>query len=149
MSDVAFDSEVRLHLYRAFVETGAPPTAAVAAEALGRPEHEVAAAYRRLAESRVIVLDPAADEVWMANPLSAVPTPFRVSTDRGEYYGNCIWDAFGVVAMLGGDGSVRTSCPDCEDELTFTIHGGELRPAAAVVHFAVPARHWWDDIGYT
>jgi hypothetical protein len=33
--------------------------------------------------------------------------------------------------------------------MEFRVEGGELRSGAGVSHFAVPARHWWDDIGYT
>ena len=85
----------------------------------------------------------------MANPLSAFPTPFQAETPRGTYWANCIWDAFGVVAMLGADGTVLTSCADCGEELTFRVTDGELEPTQGVAHFAVPARNWWDNIGYT
>jgi hypothetical protein len=29
------------------------------------------------------------------------------------------------------------------------VAGGSLEPAAGIAHFAVPARRWWDNIGYT
>ena len=44
---------------------------------------------------------------------------------------------------------MRTSCPDCEEPMEFRVEGGELLSGDGVAHFAVPARHWWDDIGYT
>jgi hypothetical protein len=143
------DGDVRVHLYRSFVETGAAPSPAETARTFGTPVEEAEAAYRRLEDAHVIVLAPGTTNVWMAPPLSAVPTPFRVQTSHGAFYGNCIWDALGVVAMLGGDGTVRTSCQDCGDAITLTIRDRALEPASAVAHFAVPARHWWDNIGYT
>jgi len=147
---VGIDNEVRLHIYRQFVEHARPPSPAETARELGILEREAARAYRRLAEGHVIVLEPGTDEVWMANPLSARPTPFRVRTTAGrEYFGNCSWDAPGLLAMLGTDGDVETSCSDCDEPLGLEIRGGELRPVEAVGHFAVPAAHWWDDIGYT
>jgi hypothetical protein len=97
----------------------------------------------------VLVFAPGTRNIWMANPLSAFPTPFRVETPRGEYWGSCIWDAFGVVAMLGGDGSVLTGCADCGEAMELRVAGGSLEPADGVAHFAVPARRWWDNIGYT
>jgi Alkylmercury lyase len=146
----ALDNEVRLHLYRRFVEEGRPPTAGETATALGISERESSMAYRRLAEAHVIVLEPGTHEVWMAPPLSARPTRFPVRTADGrEYFGNCSWDGPGVLAMLGVDGLVETSCPDCGDPLGLEIQGGELLPVRAVGHFAVPAAQWWDDIGYT
>jgi hypothetical protein len=112
-------------------------------------EAEAAEAYRRLAEAHVIVLEPETTTVRMAAPLSAVPTPFRVETERGAFFGNCIWDGLGTVAMLGRNGRVVTACPDCREPLVFTVRDGELEPLDAVVHYAVPAARWWDDIGFS
>ena len=144
------DSDVRLHIYRTFVRTGRPPTAAETAGTLGISEDEAADAYRRLHDGHVIVLDPDSLDVWMANPLSARPTGFRVRTADGRsYFGSCSWDGPGVLAMLGQDGTVSTACPDCDEPLTMEIRGGELQPLGAVAHFAVPAARWWEDIGHT
>jgi hypothetical protein len=85
----------------------------------------------------------------MANPLSAIPTPFRVETERGAYWGNCVWDGLGVIAMLGGDGTLATSCPDCGARMSLGVRDAELAPAEGVVHFAVPAARWWENIAYT
>jgi hypothetical protein len=51
--------------------------------------------------------------------------------------------------MLGVEGTVTTSCPDCGDPLELRVEGGALQPAEAVAHFSVPAARWWEDIGYT
>jgi DNA-binding transcriptional MocR family regulator len=142
-------NDVRLHIYERFVAEGRPPTVAETAEALSISEDEAERAYRTLEQERVIVLAPGTLDVWMANPLSAVPTPFRAETERGSFWGNCAWDGFGVIAMLGGDGTLTTSCPDCGEPLAFTVRGGELEPAEAVAHFAVPARRWWENIAHT
>jgi len=143
------DNRVRLHLYERFVETGNPPSVAEVASALRLDEREAEDAYRRLEETRVIVLAPGTTNVWMANPLSAYPTPFRVETERGSYWGSCIWDALGIPPMLGVDGTVRTSCPDCGDGLLLHVRGDALVPTDVVCHFAVPAARWWENIGYT
>jgi hypothetical protein len=85
----------------------------------------------------------------MANPFSAVPTPFRVLADDGRsWWGNCIWDALGILAMLAVDGIVDTTCPDCGEPLQLRIERERLEPVEAVVHFAVPAARWWDNIGF-
>jgi hypothetical protein len=142
------DTRVRLHLYESFVADGRPPTVAETAAALEVREPDAAAAYRRLEENRVIVLAPGTLNVWMVNPLSATPTPFRVETPRGSYWANCIWDALGIPAMLGTDGTVATSCPDCGEAMELRVD--EDGPAGdAIVHFAVPARRWWDNIAFT
>jgi hypothetical protein len=143
------DDAVRVHLYERFVEDGRPPAVAETAAALGLEEAEAAEAYRRLEEAHVIVLAPGTTNVLMANPLSAVPTPFPVETERGSFFGNCIWDALGTIAMLGRSGRVETTCPDCREPLVFTVRDGELEPVDAVVHYAVPAARWWEDIGFS
>ena len=142
------DNRVRLEIYERFLGNGRPPTAAETAAALGLAEGEAEASYRRLEQARVIVLAPGTTNVWMAHPLSAVPTPFLVESERGDWWGNCVWDGLGVVAMLGRNGRVTTWCPDCGEQLVFEIGEGELAPVEAVVHFAVPAVHWWDNIAF-
>jgi alkylmercury lyase-like protein len=142
-------NEVRLHVYERFVADGRPPTAAETAVALGIPAEDAEAAYRALEADRVIVLAPGTFDVWMANPLSAVPTAFRAETPRGSFWGNCVWDGLGVISMLGGEGTLATSCPDCGEAMAFGVSGFELEPAEGVVHFAVPARRWWQNIAFT
>jgi hypothetical protein len=139
------DERVRSYIYERFVALGSPPAAAEASEALGL---DAAAAYRRLADEHVIVLKPGTDEIWMAAPLSARPTPFLVTTPLGTYFGNCVWDALGIAAMLGHDARVDTDCADCGAAMRLELRGGELE-AEGVAHFAVPAARWWEDIGFT
>jgi hypothetical protein len=98
----------------------------------------------------VIVLAPGTDEIWMAAPFSALATPFRVHVGERAYWGNCIWDALGIVALLGGTGSVRFNCPDCGDPLAIDVRDREpITGDDLLVHFAVPAARWWEDIGFT
>jgi len=144
------DRHVRLHLYESFLAVGKPPTAAETAVALAIPPNEAEEAYRRLEQGRVIVLAPGTTNVWMANPLSAVPTRFRVVTNDGRsWWGNCVWDALGILAMVGSDGMVDTSCPDCGEKIELHVEEGELQPLDAVIHFAVPAARWWENIAFT
>jgi hypothetical protein len=121
---------------------------ATAAE-LARPVDAVAAALRRLAQGHVLVLQPGSDEILMANPFSAVPTAFQVEADGRMYWGNCVWDALGILAMLNADGRVRTVCGDCGAALTVTVRDGAVGDAPSVAHFSVPTRHWWDNIVFT
>jgi hypothetical protein len=145
---VVDDKEVRLHVYRTFVNLGRPPMPVEIAMALDASSAQVEASLRRLAEAHALVLAPGTPYIWMANPLCALPSPFRVEAQGRDWYGVCIWDAMGVIAMLGGDGSVSTLCPDCGDQLTLNVRDGTIEQAEYVVHYLVPAAHWWDDIGF-
>jgi len=142
------DAGVRLEVYRFFVERGRPPVPAEIAHTLGMTQAAVEASLHRLAEGHALVLAPGTPYIWMANPLSALPTPFSVEAADRTWFGNCIWDALGVVAMLGGTGTVRTWCPDCQERLAVSVQANRLLSPEGVVHFAVPAAHWWDDIGF-
>ena len=85
----------------------------------------------------------------MANPFSAVPTAHEVHARGKTYYGNCIWDACGIVSLLGGTGEVHTQCPDCGDPMTLAMADRKLARKEGVVHFSVPSSHSWDDIIFT
>lgn len=142
------DRDVRLELYRLFTEQGHPPVAAQIAASLGVGPLEVEESLRRLHDAHMIVLAPGTPYVWMANPFSAVPTPYKATlADGRSYFGNCIWDALGIVSMLGREGRVGSHCPDCGEGMSLEISGDDIT-GEGLVHYAVPARHWWDDIGF-
>jgi hypothetical protein len=140
---------VRLEVYRRFLAEGEAPGVDEVAAGLDMPRDEVEEAFRELEARRVLVFEPGTLDIWMANPLSARPTGFRVTTRRGAWWGTCVWDSFGLAAMLGEDTTISTADPATGEPLEFHVSGGELAPAEAVAHFSVPARHWWDDIGYS
>jgi hypothetical protein len=141
--------EVRLHVFRQAAATTRVPQAPQIAEALGRPETEIQEALRHLAASKVLILAPNDGTIWAANPFCAVPMGFRVDAAGKTYEAICIWDALGIVAALGTDAVVRTSCGDCGEPMTLTIRDGTLTESEGIIHFAVPAHHWWDNIGFT
>jgi len=146
----SFDRAVRLAVYRTIVADGVPPTARELAAELDVPTADLAASLGRLADAHALVLQPETSSIWMAAPFSAVPTPFDVSVGDRRYFANCIWDALGVPACLHADARIDSSCPDCGEPLRLEVRDGVLRePADSVLHFAIPAARWWEDIGAT
>lgn len=139
---------VRHAIYRTFAEGGVPRSAALSAQ-LNIPLDEIKAAYRQLHEARAIVLDDRTKEVWMALPFSAVPTPHRVTSGERSWYANCAWDAFGIPSLIKGEARIDSACGDCDAPLVYRVERGRILDAHGVVHFAVPAARWWDNIGYT
>ena len=105
-------------------------------------------ALRFLADAHVLVLDEH-DEVLMAHPFSAVPTPYRVETPAAAYWANCAWDAIAIPLLLGTDGRTATRCPGSGARFDLSVTQDRVGPREAVVRFAVPASAFWDDIGYT
>ena len=149
MDPETFDPQVQLDVYRTTAESGRPPRAAEVAGRLGCGTSEVLEAFRRLNERRLLVLAPETGEIVMAPPFSAVPTPFLVRSGGTSYFGNCVWDALGIAAALNRDADVEASCACCGEPIGLRVRGGAPEPEPCVAHFAVPAKHWWDDIAYT
>jgi hypothetical protein len=145
----ALDQAVRLAIIRHTVDTGDVPQAAEIAAAIGAERAAVEDSLRRLAEGRIVVLAPGTTNIWMAAPFSAVPTPFRVHARGRRYWANCVWDALGVAALLHEDARLEAWCGDCGDAMTLEVREGALVRGDGVVHFAVPAARWWENIGFT
>lgn len=143
-----FAWRLRGHLYRCTGDNGAVPTRAELSADLRVTADEVDEALRFLADRYVLALDEAG-EVWMAHPFSAVPTPYRAETGIGDYWANCAWDALAIPITLGTDGRTRSRCPHSDAVIDLVVAGGRVEPVGTVVLLPVPARHFWDDIGFT
>lgn len=150
MSDDEVVTKVRLEVMRVAVESGRLPEVADTASSLGLSTQVTRDSYRRLHEGHVFVLEPGStDRLRMANPFSGVPTPFLVTVGDRSWWGNCVWDSFGIVAVLGGNGTVATTCPDCGEQEIVRFTDGELSDGTGIACIGVPARAWWNDIIYT
>ena len=144
-----FDAILRLRILHGFLDEERPTVESMA-EALRAPVDDVAAGFDRLANGRAIVLAPGTRDILMAAPFAGRPTDFRVSIEGRKYDANCIWDAMGISAMLGGvNAEIETRCSDCDEPLHLTIRDRAIVGEPAVVHFAVPAARWWADIAFT
>ena len=144
-----FDGTVRLAILRGFLD-GSVPSVDTIATSLGVPVSEVRQSFDRLAGGRAIVLVPGTHDIRMAAPFAGQPTDFRTMVARKTHFANCIWDAMGIPAMLHAtEARIETICSDCSAPLHLELQHGEMRGDASVVHFAVPAARWWEDIVFT
>ena len=143
------DLKVLAAVYDSVLSRSKPSTARELSQTLDLPLAEAKASLERLASAKALVLQPESREVLMAPPFSAVPTPFAVLAADRVYFGNCIWDAQGIPAMLSCDGRVETSCGCCGEAMSMTVEGGSLQTPDGLVHFAIPAQRWWEDIVYS
>ena len=142
------DNDVRHIIYDITMKEGVPPSSARVAEKSGEPVGSVLESFRRLAENRMIVLQPGG-QILMAGPFSSVPTPFKVTTSAFSTYGNCIWDSLGIPAMVKSDAVVETNCADCGEHAKIIVMNGAITGSSGFMHFVVPARLWWTHIIYT
>lgn len=142
------DVGLRNATYRAFVELGRAPTSAELAASTGLGADAVRVGWRRLHDAHALVLD-GAGALRMANPFSAVPTPFRVQAAGRSWYANCAWDAFGIGAALRVDCRIECECADCGDPIRIEVRDRRPDDESFVFHVLVPARSWWQDVGFT
>lgn len=145
----SLDQAVRMFVFERAAATGAIPQVGDIARTLDRAADDVAATLQRLAAAKVLILAPYGGEIWAANPFCAVPSGFRVDANGNQYWGICIWDALGIVAALNAsDASISAPCGDCGEVLRLEFRNRELVDAEGLIHFAVPARDWWKNIGF-
>ena len=143
-------TRVKLAIYDHFVTTTDAPTVSDIAQTLNAPVSDIQAAFDELHTKRLLVPEPGdATRIRMAAPFSAVPTSFKVHTQGKRYDANCVWDGLGILAALHTDGMVRARDGHSREAMTLVIRDGSPKPTPCVIHFAVPAAHWWDDAIYT
>ena len=145
-----FDTAVKLNVYEMVARTTRMPTSIDVALVVGSSMADVEQAFQRLSEKRLLVLEPGSlSRIRMAPPFSGIETPHHTKIEDKVYFANCAWDAFGIAAALKRDADIDSTCADCGEPLTFHIRHGRPLPEDGVVHFAVPAAQWWQDIIYT
>jgi hypothetical protein len=122
------DRSVRLQVYDHIIAHEEPPSADQVAASVGCSAEDVRAA---------------------AMPFSGVPTRFRVSAGGRSWWANCAWDALGIAVVLRKDASIEATCGDCDEPIALAVEAGQLKGGSELIHFAVPAAFWWDDIVFT
>jgi hypothetical protein len=145
-----FDTAVKLNIYETIAETTKAPASVEVARALKTSVEEVEAAFARLHKKRLLVPEPGnPSRIRMAPPFSGIETPFLVRVQDKSYYANCVWDALGIPAALHEDAVVEASDGYSGEPINLEVRNGKPVPQECIIHFAVPAARWWDDIIYT
>ncbi len=143
----AFERLVRATVIQTLRDTGQAPSVSAVARMLEADDPRVSAALHSLADEHRLVLVPGSDRVMMAHPFSGIASDFVVAIGERTWFANCVWDGLSILALLG-DGTLETHSPATGEPITFAVHDGRVE-GGAVVHFLVPARHFWDDIVFT
>lgn len=143
------DVQVKLAIYREFAERGRAPKVEAIAARTGLSRDAVLEAYQSLRGQRLLVLEPDGSTIRMAPPFSGVPTQHRVESKGVNYYGNCAWDALGVLAALHQPGRIHSRCEQSRDPLVLDVGESGPEPSTWVYHCLVPAAKWWEDVVFT
>lgn len=136
-----FDRKVRARIYDLFVDEVRVVDAAVLAEMSGWNVPDVTESLDRLEhEHRIALTDGGA--VHMAHPFSGVPSSYVSRIGSRWWFANCGWDVLAILALLG-DGEAHGP-----NGLVWRVQDGQVHPGG-IVHLLVPARRFWDDVGFT
>ena len=136
------------YVYDSLVERAEVPSLEQIAAAFDTDRLAMARFVRDAKVGKTLLLD-STGEIWMAGPFSARPTPYRVRQGGKSWFANCAWDALGVGALVNAPVDVSATCVDCGERLDFRLAPDDADVPDWIVHFLVPARRWYDDIGFT
>jgi hypothetical protein len=141
---------LRSYVYDTIFARGLPPKLAQIATRFGT---SVSSARRSIAGiniGKTILAHPVTGEIWMAGPFAAEPTDHVVRGARTTWFANCAWDMLGVAALVKEPVSAYAKCTDCGEPMSMSVDPdrGVVDPVG-VVHFLLPAREWYRDIGFT
>jgi len=140
---------LRTRVYDVLLERGLPPTCAELGAHFGTDEVVIRRALGGLNIGKTIQMRPDGSEIWMAGPFAGQASAFRVIGRHAAWWANCAWDMFGVAVIAGEAVHVATHCPDCNEPVELHADPAHAPTDDLVVHFLVPARQWFDDIGFT
>lgn len=105
--------------------------------------------FRELEKDHQIVLVPGTQRILMANPFSAIQTPFRVYVGSRRFYANCAWDSVALHVMLEQDARVESFCHHCAEPIELFLSKGEAKsskPASPLIFLSTPVSKWYDNL---
>jgi hypothetical protein len=137
-------------VHHAFVEPllrqDKAPTRMEVAATLAVDVARVDTALAALEATHGAVLDPHSGEPWVLHPFSLTPTGTWVAQDERGWWAPCLWCAFGIVGLIGGNAAVHTRLGGEAEPLTIHVTGGDVIEDDLQVHFALPPRDAWNNV---
>jgi|SRR5208283_473825 len=120
------EDDARKYILTEFAKVGKPPSEEAIASAMNLLSVEAA---HRLVEKlhKADILTKEDDEIISAYPFSAKATRHKVIfKDSHKVYALCATDALGIHFMLSEDITVRSRCPECENEMKIELRDGKV-----------------------
>ena len=140
-------SLVHHELIQSLMDTGSCPKRSELAERLDTSVGEVEQLLSDLAELHGIVLHPHVCEPWVVHPFSTTPTAHWVEGRDASWWAPCIWCAFGIATLVGGETRIHTRIAAEDAPLVIPVVKGQPVGLEDVwVHFAIPPAHAWQNV---
>jgi len=148
---ISVDSaSLRTFIYDCLIADGDMPSSADIAAHFSVSRADALLALREMKIGKTVLPHPTTGEIWMAGPFAATPTQYVVRAGERRWFANCAWDMLGVATIVAEPVDIETRCTDCGDPIALHLAPrDETVGADLLVHFLLPARRWYDDIGFT
>jgi Alkylmercury lyase len=144
--------QVRKFIFDFFLENARAPVLEEIMKRFGLGRDAAAKALEELEIAHHVIRVPGTNRILMANPFSALDTPFRVRVDDKDYFGACAWDAVAYHVMLGRNTQVHSFCHHCAESIEIEFGKGTVthsKPSHPIVYLSPPAAKWWENIVLT
>jgi hypothetical protein len=141
--------QMRKYIFDHFFEQATPPTLEEAMQRFSLSRAEAFARFKEVEADHHVLLVPGTQRILMANPYSAVTTPFRVHLGGKQYFANCAWDTVSLHVMLGSEARVESYCHHCAEPIGLELSGGKVvssLPKKPLIFLSVSVARWYDNL---
>jgi alkylmercury lyase-like protein len=143
-------STLRQFIYNTLIDDGRVPSSGDIATHFSVSQSDALQALREMKIGKTILPDPRTGELWMMGPFAAVETQYSIRAGKRRWFANCAWDMLGVAHLVGEPVDIEAQCTDCGAPLGLHLEPDDDTVGAdLLVHFLLPARRWYNDIGFT
>ena len=132
-----------------FFERATPPVIEEMMRRFRLGRAEAVALLKELEADHQILLLPGTQRILMANPFSAVTTPFRVRIGSMDYFANCAWDTVSMHVMTGIDAKVESYCHHCGEPIELLLSDGKVKtsqPPEPLIFLSMPVARWYENL---
>ncbi|MDA4120110.1 MAG: alkylmercury lyase family protein, partial [Thaumarchaeota archaeon] len=140
---------LRKYVFDHFFEYSSAPTLEEAMQHFGISRKEAFSRFKGLEAEHHILLVPGTQRILMANPYSALTTPFLVRVGGKHYFANCAWDSVSMHVMLDMDAQVESYCHHCAEPIEISLSNGKVTsssPTTPVIFLSMPVAKWYDNL---
>jgi hypothetical protein len=147
MTDEQALSCVHYELIQSLMKSGKCSTRHELAQHLEMPVVQIEKLLSELSAIHGVVLHPHVCEPWIVHPFSTTPTAHWVEGAGGNWWAPCIWCAFGVATLVGGETRIHTRLgAEAKRLVIHAVKGQPVDLEDVWVHFAIPPARAWQNV---
>jgi hypothetical protein len=144
--ETALDSRAHAAILQGIIERGYAPDVDSLVQTLAAARQDVQSSLERLAADHGVVLHPGTHDVRIAHPFSLSPTHVWVAFAGRGSWAPCLWCAFGISSLVGGNVDILTSFGAEADRARIRVRDSEVVEKELLVHFAIRPEEAWQNV---